>query len=207
MEDTTMQPDPTPVTSARILREVSSLEALMDEKIANVREQIKSLGAAQALFHEDLTRVPTAVDKAVAGLKELLETRIEDSHKTVLEKFYSIDKQFDLRDDRVKQTALDTKSELAAALAAQEKAVGKQNEANVQATNKSEETFGKQIDQQRQLLEVNTRALNDKIDALKDMVLRGEGKDVGKSISQGTGFAIIGALLGIASLVTVLIKM
>ena len=212
------QPDPTPVTAARILREVSSLESLLDEKIANVRAQVDALTKAQDVFRADITRVPTAVDKAVSGLKELheamfserlkaLNEKTEERFQTMQEKFESISIQFALRDDRVKQAALDTKNELASALVAQDRLGSKQNESTLEATRKSEENFGKQIEQQRQLLEVRTSALDGKIEALKDMVLRGEGKDTGRSVSQGTAFAIIGALLGIASLIIVLLKL
>ena len=211
------QADPTPLTAARILREISSLAALMDEKIANVREQLAALIKAQDVFRADITRVPTAVDKAVGGLKELhegmfseritaLSVKMEERFRTVQEKFESINIQFALRDDRVKQAALDTKSELASALVAQDRLGSKQNESTLEATRKSEENFGKQIEQQRLLLEARTGALDGKIEALKDMVLRGEGKDTGKGLAQGTAFAIIGAALGIGGLLLALMK-
>jgi len=58
----------------------SATIALVNDAIAAARDasntRIDAMDKAQALFHDDMTRVPTAVDRQIAQLKELVEARL-----------------------------------------------------------------------------------------------------------------------------------
>lgn len=144
----------------------------------------------------DPTSLTTAqLDKAILGLREILETRIhcmeEDvshqkeviDHRGVAianevgnleklqnEKFRAVAQQFTERDTRTEQTARDTKVAVDAALQAAEKAVGKQNEAFAVATAKSEAATTKQIDAIGVLIATTNKASDDKINDLKSSI-------------------------------------
>ena len=76
------RPDPDPTTATMALIKVSN-DALKESVIA----RFESMDRAQALFHEDLTRVPTSLDKAISTLREYMEARLQrlvavDEHST-----------------------------------------------------------------------------------------------------------------------------
>lgn len=198
--------DPSALTTQQLLRVVSSLDAVFTERLEGVRVRLDAMDKAYTLFHEDLVRVPTQTDRAVAQLKELHEKMFTEKFATIEEKLISLQIRLEERDERVKQAALDTKIGVDAALAAQEKSVSKQNEANAMATAKSEEQFTRQIEQLRLLQDTTTRAMSEKIDDVKDLVLRGEGRHTGISASLGTIFAIIGAIGVIVGLALAFVK-
>jgi septal ring factor EnvC (AmiA/AmiB activator) len=79
------EPDPSFLTTAALLREISTLkEQLLAELRGEVKvldAKIQSLEQATNVFHDDLVRVPTAVDKAVGDLRGLMETRFDCSEK------------------------------------------------------------------------------------------------------------------------------
>lgn len=168
--------------------------------------------------------------REIAALKELFEARLDGMDKAVVilqdianrspsvnevylqheEKFNGIQTQFRERDVRVEQTARDTKTAVDAALAAQEKAVGKQNETFAAATSKSESAFTKQIDQQAELLRTEVKGLVTQIDELKNRLNRGEGRGEGVEkkttdtrLSTGVWIAIGAALISAAMLAIV----
>lgn len=151
-------PDPTLMTSQLVMRELSSLRELLETRL-------DSMDKAQVLFNDGLTRIPTQTDRAVGNLKELHEKMFAEKFATIEEKFAGLQIRLEERDERVKQAALDTKINIDAALAAQEKSVSKQNEAYATATEKSEGSFTKQIDQLVDQFRTGIRALDDKIAA------------------------------------------
>ena len=130
------------------------------------------------------------LDKAVLGLREILEQRVhcleEDVEhqqqatvrqvghlgELVDEKFDGIKTQFKERDTRTESTARDTKVAVDAALQAAEKAVGKQNEAFAVATAKSEAATAKQIDAIGILITATNKATDDKITDMKGSISR-----------------------------------
>lgn len=61
-------PDPTLLTTQQLTREIASLKELVYTRLDGVETAMK-------LFREDMTRVPTEVDRSVGRLKELHETR------------------------------------------------------------------------------------------------------------------------------------
>jgi len=148
--------------------------------------------------------VTTDIDHQIDHLKELHEHSFG-------EKFESIQTQFKERDERVRQTATDTKTAVDAALKAQQEAVGKQNEASALANSKSEDAFTKQIDALVALLRTNTEALNGAINDLKERVLLIEGRTVGLAVgtndrhtSNTFAVAVFAAIVAAAGLVAVI---
>lgn len=160
-EERPTQSDPSALTTSLVWREIQHVKELFEARISAVEKAIE-------VAHQDLVRVPTEVEKAVQTLKELHD-----------EKFDSVKQQFAERDVRVEQSARDTKTAVDAALAAQEKAVGKQNEAFTVATQKSDDQFTKQIDQQGELLRTEVRGMQVQLNELKDRMNRGEGRGEG----------------------------
>lgn len=164
--------------------------------------------------------------REIAALKELILTRLEEQDKAVVllqsianrsptvnevylqheEKFKSIQVQFEERDVRAEQTARDTKTAVDAALAAQEKAVGKQNESFALATSKAESATTKQIDQlQLQIANVGKTA-DDKLNDLKDRLTRLEGMGAGRKDFVGWIVAAISILGGIIAIAFALLR-
>jgi chromosome segregation ATPase len=160
-------PDPTILTTQQLWREIANLEARLNGKIDGIEKSIE-------VAHDDLVRVPTAVDKAVEQLKQLTWGQF-DTHNV---KFDGIATQFKERDTRIEQTSIDTKTRVEAALAAQEKAAGKQADA-----------FTKQID-----------ALDDKISDIRDRQITSEGTGKGRGDVWGYVAAIAGLLIALAAI-------
>ena len=160
-------PDPTVLTTAALLREIANLESRIMGHIEGIEKSIE-------VAHQDLVRVPTAVDKAVDGLRQLTWGRFD----TVDVRFTGIATQFKERDTRIEQTSIDTKTRVEAALAAQEKAAGKQADA-----------FTKQID-----------ALDDKISDIRDRQISSEGTGKGRGDVWGYVAALAGLLIALAAI-------
>lgn len=193
-------PDPTLLTTAALTREIASLKEILFTRL-------EGMDRAIVLFNDSITRVPTDTDRQIARLKEL----IEEMFKVTDERFSSIQKQFSERDVRTEQNARDSKVAVDAALAAQEKAVGKQTDSFAQSIAKSEANTTKQIDAQGQLLGSTSGALNDKIEAVKERLTRIEGEGKGEraaGVTQQTSNMntvsviglVLGSLIGIAGL-------
>jgi len=201
-------PDPTSLTTAQLLRELSALSdrltARVDGDRNTVGARLDAMDHAQQLFDESLQRMSTIGDREVFHLREIHE-----------EKFASIGKQFIERDTRVEQTAKDTKVAVDAALQAAEKAVGKQNESFTASINKSEAATTKQIDQQSVNLSTTANGLDSKIGDVKDRLTRLEGQALGQinaearqnathsssQTSTGLIIGIIGAIVAAASVI------
>lgn len=79
--------DPSELTTRQMLREIAMLKEL-----TGARQD--AADKAAALFHEDLVRVPTAVDKAVMGLKDLVFSEISRINAVTIEHFARIDTVF-----------------------------------------------------------------------------------------------------------------
>lgn len=62
-------PDPSDVTLRYIDNEVDNLEKRLGARIDGMEKAVQ-------VFHDDLTRVPTLLDRSIAGLRELLEARM-----------------------------------------------------------------------------------------------------------------------------------
>jgi hypothetical protein len=195
-------PDPTVLTTAALQREVAALEKLLDQRINAIEQAVK-------VAHENLVRVPTDVDKAIAHLRELLLEKFA----TTGEKFNSIQTQFLERDVRVEQTAKDSKVAVDAALQAAKEAVGEQNKSSGLSIAKSEAATTKQIEQQAVLMATTNAGILSSLADLKERQTRFETELVTRRQtlterqSSGNTFAnwgglIIGAILAIVGIVS-----
>jgi hypothetical protein len=105
-------PDPTVLTTAQLDRSVSNLEM-------RVMSRLDAMDKAADLVHDDFTRVPTAIDRAISGIKILLENKIEAVIGTVKEKWNSVEHQFNERDIRFNTAITESKTAISAALTAE----------------------------------------------------------------------------------------
>lgn len=190
-------PDPSLITSDHINRVKTELRdefraalaALND--LSNTERRVLStrmdaMDKASDVLSDNITRVPTNVDRQVGHLTELHD-----------EKFISIQKQFIERDVRTDQSAVATKIAVDAALSAQKEAAAAQNESNAAAITKSEASTIKQMDGMLALLASNNTALNDKISVINARLDRGEGGSAGARLAQEDNHLTMASVLGI----------
>jgi hypothetical protein len=176
-------PDPTVLTTAALLREVANLEKGLDSRIQGVEKAID-------VAHQDLVRVPTAVDKAVETLRQLVWAHFA----TVDVKFGGIDTQFKERDTRVEQSAKAGSEALNAALQAAKEAVSVQQQSNLLMINKSETTTKEQINALVVLLQQNTNTTDVKIESLKERIDKMDGTRLGRGDMFGWIIAAVSLL-------------
>jgi hypothetical protein len=174
--------DPSALTTAQTVREIAALKEL-------ITTRLEAMDKAIVLFSDNLTRVPTDVDKQVGNLKELHDERF----KRVDTKFGGIQTQFMERDSRTEQNAKDSKVAIDAALQAAKESVAETNRSSALAIAKSETATTKQIDQQGLTLQSIQAALNDKIDDLRTRLTGFEGR--GQGI--GSAWGVLATIMGI----------
>lgn len=182
--------DPTPLTTQQIVREITALKEI-------IYTRLDGMDRAIVVFSDNMTRAPTEVDRQINHLRMLLTQRFEVDQ----EKFSSVQTQFNERDVRTEQTAKDSKVAVDAALQAAKEAVGKQQEASDRAIAKAEAATAKQIDQIGVLIATNNKAIDDKVNDLKERMAVITGQDVGKQTAVVTQQTSNTSLVGIVSLV------
>jgi hypothetical protein len=180
-------PDPTVLTTQQLTREIVSLTNLFETRFAGYDKAIE-------LLQRSVDKSPTIAEIAV---------RLE-------ERFRSIEQQFQERDTRSEQTAREGQVRIDAALQAAEKAVGKQNDSNTAAINKSELATNKQIEALGSLISATVQAFNSKIDDIKERVGTIERNATGekqhsKGLADGWGF-VVGLLGLLAAIVVAVMK-
>jgi hypothetical protein len=174
-------PDPSVVTSNAIDRAVENATAILRAELAAVNVRIDGMEKAVEVFQADLTRVPTQLDRAINGLKDVLDARLNGMDNSIIkeieklaavtkERFVGIDNQFVERDTRTDQRAGDTKLAVDAAFAAAK-----------EATAKIESGFTKSIDSILELIRTTTKASDDKTSDLKDRLTAMEARTAGIS--------------------------
>ena len=226
--------DPTLLTTNMMIREVAALKELFDERIDAVNVRLAAMDKAQELFETNLTRVPTETDKAIAHLHALLagvmNERFTTVYTTIAERLARVDTELTLRAQQAHQAAVDVKDALTTALAAVEKARAIQNEAFALATQKSEDSFAKQmaaldnkvnllteqlkLTMPRQEVQQMFHTVQDKVDGptglamrLENLVARTTGReDQTRQTTSGTQWGI-GALIGGAALLIALLSL
>jgi CHASE3 domain sensor protein len=146
------KPDPTVLTTQQINERVSGLREVIEARLNGMDKAVDLLQK-----RADASPSVAQVNDSVVSLREL--------HN---EKFSSIQTQFRERDIRTEQTARDSKIAIDAALQAAKEAVGK-----------TEQTFTKQIDQITSLITANAKALDEKVNDVKDRLTTIEARAVG----------------------------
>jgi hypothetical protein len=170
-------PDPTVLTTQQLEREIKALREIIEARILAGENR---MDATIKVVRDAIDKRPNEIDLRVDNLHALMNEKFGGLSSLMEEKFSTIAIQFRERDTRVEQTAKDTKVAVDAALQAAEKAVGKQNESFALATSKSEAATTKQIDQLGNLFQTSTKALEDKINDIKDRVNNREGIGIGR---------------------------
>jgi hypothetical protein len=149
-------PDPTPLTTAQLHREIEALTTVFDTRLIGNDKAI-------SILQQFANSMPTPA---------LVQASVDALQLVVNERFNSIALQFQERDVRTDQTSRDSKVAVDAALQAAKEAVGEQNKSSALAIAKSESSTQKQIDQQGVLIATATAALNDKIVDMKGRLIR-----------------------------------
>lgn len=198
--------DPSELTTLALQREISSLKELLLSHVARIDKSIE-------VAHENLVRVPTDVQKAVGNLKELHEERFISVHDKFKEagelrdeKFEGVEKQFKERDVRSEQSSVSSKVAVDAALQAAKELVIQQNVSIAQANSKQEASFTKQIDQQSLLIMTTNKAVDDKINDLKERFAKIDGQGLGKKDSGTQVGVVIGYIFGAIGLIATIIS-
>jgi hypothetical protein len=199
--DWTPRPDPTLLTTQQLLRELSSLREIFETRL-------DGMDKASVVLSETVNRTPTAIQTAVANVKEVYDERFASFHQQIAdragtfdERFSSIAKQFTERDVRTEQAATASASALAAALQAAKEAVFEQAQAATKAAEKTELSFTKQIDQIQLQIKTIGDGFSDRIGELKERIDRGEGQDSGATHQRAEARLNTGTVISIALLV------
>jgi hypothetical protein len=190
----------------------SVLSAQLHQELISLRNEMNArfdaMDKATVLLNENLTRVPTDVDKQILHIKALYDDRFAsagNARDRIGEGFISrlesveagIQKQFDERDVRSRASDSASSTAVNAALQAQKEAASAQNEANAAAITKSEAAYVKQIDGILALLASDTKAIDEKISAINGRLDRGEGAISSHSSTQATIIAIISVFVSV----------
>jgi hypothetical protein len=125
---------------------------------------------ATVVLSDSVNRTPTAIQTAIAHLKELHDERFRSVGLESDERFKSVALQFKERDERSAQLAETQAEALAAALKAAKELNGAQGDANREANAKTEITFGQQI-----------KAVEDKIEVINRRLDTGQGTQEGSA--------------------------
>lgn len=176
-------PDPSIITTAAIDRAITNLEGRLSARLDAIEK-------ASDMFHTDLTRVPTLLDRSILGLREFIEQKISELSAVTQERFNGIGNQFSERDVRTEQRARDTKLAVDAAFAAAK-----------ESTSKIEAAFTKQIDAMINILDTKTVNLADAISDIKVRLTAIESRtgtvsEVRKDSRENT--SLIVAIVGVA---------
>lgn len=182
--DVTPRPDPTVLTTRQLIREVESVREICGKDKEIIETRLLGNDRAIELLEKEKDRIPELISNAFRQLKEL--------HA---EKFASIDKQFLERDARNEQSAKGAQVAIDAAFRSAGEAVGK-----------TEASFTKQIDQQREVIQQMTKTTDEKINDLKDRLNLFEGRRTGMSDGWGYVAAALGLLVAAAAVAVAFIK-
>jgi hypothetical protein len=206
-------PDPTALTTEQLLRAISALREVIETRLDGMDKGI-------VLLQTTTDKMPAFIGHEINGLKTLHEEKFS----SVQLQFDGIQKQFLERDTRTEQGNVASTTAINAALQAAKEAVGQNNIAFAQATQKSENTTTKQIDDLQVLFQTGTKATDEKIEDLKDRQARTEAALLAQvaakaerkenvTTQQGSNTLILalvvgvsGVILGIAAVVISLFK-
>ena len=186
----------------------SEIGALRD----TLEQRLGGMDIATRVLADSVSKFPTDIDRSAGGTRELLRGEIERVGDVTQEKFAAVDALF-------ASNAL----ALAAALAAQEKAVAAQNESNTLAISKSETSTKETIAANLATARTGLESLTSTVTDIKDRLVRIESVGVGAAahrtearedrtdqrLSQGQILSVVVALviaIGVVISVITLVK-
>jgi hypothetical protein len=221
-------PDPSTLTTAQLLRELTSLKELFTTRIDAVEK-------AQEKFEENMLRVPTEVDRGVKTLRELLESKLgaetqarTAEHTVTQTRFDAMDRANELFQENIARVPtkvqesvyhqgalmdekflkvqtqfdlLDRSTKEKAELA--DKALIAALSAQKETAQKTETALTKLIDQQATTVQTLGNTLNDKLNDLKGAQSITEGKSGGQTAVWGWVVGVVGLLLTLLGVVAV----
>lgn len=159
--------DPTPLTTQQLLRENMWLRELLEARIKGIEGRMEASDEAVRLLQRFADRTPTTMDVGNA---------VERLREVAFEKFTGVQTQIRERDVVIEKAATDVKSAVDAAFAASKEVVSEQNKSNALSTAKSEAGFTKQIDLLNDSNRASMKAVEDKIDDIKERITIIESK-------------------------------
>lgn len=185
------------MTTEQLIRGLTGERDYTDGRIAVVLERLHGIDRATDLLAEGVKKVPSEVSQAVAHLRELTET-----------KFDGVATQFKERDTRQEREARDNKTAVDAAFAASKEAASETNKSNALAIGKSEEGTKEKIDKLEQLFKTEAKGLGEKIDDVKERMIRlelrvnsAEQNKVGGNERMTGLYAALGAVVAILTII------
>lgn len=171
-----------------------SLSSEIELRFQWVHTQLAAMEKATDLQHQDMVRVPTLLQTALASLKELLHQEalthaaelrgeLNKIYAEFAEKFLRVETQFTELDKRTGQLKVASEIAIAAAMAAAEK-----------AGSKSENTVGESLKSLDSQLKTEIRATNDKVAALASRQDKNDGSNA-TLVSVGSGIVALMAIV------------
>jgi hypothetical protein len=137
----------------------------VDGQIGILKQRMDDRDEAIRVLHETITRTPTEMQQAIGHLADLM-----------VEKFSSVQVQFQERDERAVRESTANTVAVNAAFAAQKEAAAEQNKSNTLAIDKSEIATKEAIQKLAELVQTGMNALSDKQDDAKDQRARLEDR-------------------------------
>ena len=201
----TPRPDPTALTTAQfalttaqLQKESEHLKEFLNSRIDNVVKDI-------AFLQVEVDRRPVAMQEAISQLTTLQDVKLNSLASQMDTRFLGVQTQFSERDKHVDKMDVADKTAIAAALMAQKELQGAYNDMNVNAAVKMESNFSKLIDQGNALMVEMRRNTEVQIADIKSRLDKGEGHS--KGLGDGWGYIVgaIGALMGVAGFVALMI--
>ncbi len=155
----------------------------IDRRITSTRElfglRLDDMDKAIVLVAGQLEKIRADIENQREHFRIDTDRSMQATRELFAEKFDAINTRFLERDTRTEQAADESRTSLAAALAAAKEAVSLQNIANAQAILKSETAVQKQLDALALLMGANQKNMDDKIGDIKERVDKSEGRLVG----------------------------
>jgi len=147
------------------------------------------------------------LDRAIASLKEIIETRIGGMEEIFDEKFISVNERFALVERQRVEQKEDTKAAVDAAFSAAKEAVREQTNASERAIAKSETATKEQLNQLTNTFSTAIEGVNNSIGDLKDRTGKiesirqgaSERKEEGRATISSTT-AVVGAVVAVVIL-------
>ena len=168
-------PNPIPTSDKQSILEVVDREVLALRNVVETR--FNAMDEAVKIFHADLTRVPTQLQVAIGGLRELLEAELRCAVNVSSARFEGLDRRFATMESRRVELKEDSQRQIDQALAAQEKLFHQQVASYNEASAKTETGFTKQMDALAERMLAADDALSARIYAVKEASDKGSGKE------------------------------
>lgn len=151
--------DNVPLSRVRFMSDIVDREITKSNSVINAR--IEGIEHGIATFRDDLVRVPTAVDRAILSLRELLESVIKSNANISYEHFLRVE----------------------SSLQGQKDAAGETQKSSAAAISKAEKATSESITQLQTLFQTSIAGLSTQISDVKSRLDKGEGSGVGHRVA------------------------